>query len=136
MTRSLCTLSRLRRMAADCGLASQAMTDYVRKVVSTLLTALAAVSGMLALLAPMAHADANQYLADLHSPGMVHPSIPDPGLLAIGNDVCAKVSGGATSTAARDWLVEHLAHGGYQASNAEAGTVLHFALQDLWPLSG
>jgi hypothetical protein len=112
------------------------MTDDVRKVISTLLTALAAVLGMLALLAPIAHADANQYLADLHSPGMVHPSIPDSGLIAIGNDVCAKVSGGATSDAARDWLVGHLAHGGYQASNAEAGTVVHYALQDLCPGAG
>ena len=86
---------------------------------------------MLALLAPMAHADANQYLADLHSPGMAHPSIPDSGLVAIRNDVCAEVGGGATPTAARDWLVDNLAQGGYQASNAEAGTVVHYALQDL-----
>jgi hypothetical protein len=51
----------------------------------------------------------------------------DSGLIAIGNDVCAKVSGGATSDAARDWLVGHLAHGGYQASNAEAGMALAWA---------
>jgi hypothetical protein len=112
------------------------MNGDARKVISTLFTVLAAGLGMLALLAPVAHADANQYLADLHSPGMAHPSIPDSGLLAIGNDVCAKVSGGATDTAARDWLVDHLAHGGYQASNAEAGTVVHYALQDLCPGAG
>ena len=105
----------------------------MRNAISALLTVLTTVLGMLTLLAGMAHADANQYLADLHSPGMAHPSIPDSGLLAIGNDVCAKVSGGATDTAARDWLVDHLAHGGYQASNAEAGTVVHYAIQDLCP---
>jgi hypothetical protein len=112
------------------------MANGVQNVVNPLLTALAGAVGTLALLAPMAHADTNQYLADLHSPGMAHPAIPDSGLLAIGNDVCAKLSGGATSDAARDWLVGHLAHGGYQASNAEAGTVVHYALQDLCPAAG
>ncbi|MEM6109827.1 DUF732 domain-containing protein [Mycobacterium sp. 050272] len=112
------------------------MTDDVRKVVSTLFTVLAAVWGIPALLTPAARADANQYLADLHSPGIAHPSIPDSGLIAIGNDVCSKLSDGATSDAARDWLVGHLAHGGYQASNAEAGTVVHYALQDLCPGAG
>ncbi|WP_371337080.1 DUF732 domain-containing protein [Mycobacterium sp. IS-2888] len=112
------------------------MHDDARKVIGTSFTILAGVLGELGLLAPTAHADANQYLADLHSPGMAHPSIPDSGLVAIGNDVCAKVSGGATSDAARDWLVGHLAHGGYQASNAEAGTVVYYALQDLCPGAG
>lgn len=112
------------------------MTNGVHNVLNPLLTALAAAGGMLALLAPMAQADTNQYLADLHSPGMARPAIPDSGLLAIGNDVCGKLSGGATSDTARDWLVGHLAHGGYQASNAEAGTVVHYALQDLCPGAG
>lgn len=111
------------------------MGNGVHKVINSL-TVLAGALGMLALLAPLADADTNQYLADLHAPGMARPSIPDSGLLAIGNDVCAKMNGGATSDAARDWLVAHLAHGGYQASNAEAGTVVHYALQDLCPGAG
>ncbi|OBG55782.1 hypothetical protein A5703_07490 [Mycobacterium sp. E188] len=83
--------------------------------------------------APTAHADVNQYLADLHAPGMAHPQIPDSGLIAVGNDVCAKLRGGATHDDARNWLIDHLAHGGYQASNAEAGTLVTYAQQDLCP---
>lgn len=82
-------------------------------------------------MAPPAHADADQYLADLHSSGRPYPQIPDSGLSAIGNDVCARLSDGVTSDAARAWLVDHLWHGGYHATDAEAGTVVHFAHQDL-----
>ena len=109
------------------------MTSDVSKLVGTLFTVLAAALAITSLQAPTGHADVNQYLADLHAPGMAHPEIPDSGLIAVGNDVCAKLHGGATHDAARDWLVAHLAHGGYQASNAEAGTLVTYAQQDLCP---
>ncbi|MEB4212320.1 DUF732 domain-containing protein [Mycobacterium sp. 94-17] len=109
------------------------MTRDVRKLFGSSFTVLAVALGISALQAPTGHADDNQYLADLHAPGMVHPAIPDSGLIAVGNDVCAKLHGGATHDAARDWLVAHLGHAGYQASNAEAGTVVTYAQQDLCP---
>jgi hypothetical protein len=43
------------------------------------------------------------------------------------------VIGGGTPTAARNSLVEHLARGCYQASDAEAGTVVHHDWEDLCP---
>jgi hypothetical protein len=113
-----------------------AMPDDVRKVISSSFTVLAAVWGMLALLAPMVRADANQYLADLHSPGMAHPSIPDSGLLAIGNDVCAKVSGGATPTAARDWLVDHSTQSNYECHGCLIGGVTRVFIAIAQPPAG
>lgn len=109
------------------------MTSDVRKFVGASFTVLAAALALSALQAPTVHADVNQYLADLKQPGMAHPAIPDSGLIAVGNDVCEKLQGGATHDAARDWLVAHLGHGGYHASNAEAGTVVTYAQQDLCP---
>lgn len=103
----------------------------MKKIISTLLMAPIVVLGSLMLLAPTTHADAGQYLADLHSSGMAYPQIPDSGLIAIGNDVCVSLTGGMTSDAARDRLVDSLWHGGYHASDTEAGTVVHFAQQDL-----
>jgi hypothetical protein len=44
-----------------------------------------------------------------------------------------EVSGGGTPTAAGNWLVEYLAHGCYQASDAEAGTVVRHGLLGSMP---
>lgn len=85
-------------------------------------------------LAPVAQADEGQYLADLHQPLMVHPQIPDSGLIAVGHDVCGWVSSGMSDTEARDHLLDRLGHAGVaNTSNAEAGTLVHYAVQDLCP---
>jgi Protein of unknown function (DUF732) len=87
--------------------------------------------------APAAWADDAQYLADLHQPLMAHPQIPDSGLVAVGHDVCNWVSGGMTPVQARAHLLDRLGHGGVaNTSNAEAGTLVQFALQDLCPGHG
>lgn len=99
--------------------------------------AVAALTAASLALAPAAWADDAQYLADLHQPGMVHPQIPDSGLVAVGHDVCNWVSSGMTPTDARARLLKGLAHGGVAGtSNAEAGTLVQFALQDLCPGHG
>ena len=40
---------------------------------------------------------------------------------------------GLTPDAARDWLVKDLTYRGVPSSNAEAGTLVHFALRNLCP---
>lgn len=88
-------------------------------------------------LAPCARADDAQYLANLHQPGMADPQIPDSGLVAVRHDVCNWVSGGMTPIQARGHLRDRLGHAGVaDTSNAEAGTLVQFALEDLCPGHG
>lgn len=96
--------------------------------------ALAALSGAAIALAPTAHADDNQYLADLKQPGMVHPAMSDQDLLIEGRQVCFEVGKvGISTDAAKQWVVDDLTMRGLQSDYATAGTLVHYALHDLCP---
>lgn len=84
--------------------------------------------------APSAFADDNRFLADLTSPGVVHPALSDSDLLIEGRQMCFEIGKiGLTPDAARDALVKDLDSRGVPTSYAEAGTLVHFALRDLCP---
>ena len=86
------------------------------------------------LLAAPAQADDNRYLNDLTAPRVVHPPVSNADLLIEGREVCFHVRKiGMTPDAARDALVNELTYQGVKSDYASAGTLVHFALQDLCP---
>jgi hypothetical protein len=86
------------------------------------------------LLAGPASADDDSYLNDLTAPRTVHPPVSNANLLIEGREVCFHVRKiGMTADAAKDALVNELTYRGVNSDYASAGTLVHFALQDLCP---
>jgi hypothetical protein len=102
----------------------------MRKI-ATLLIGLGA--GAIVCASP-ACADDNQFLAHLKSSGVVHPALSDSDLLLDGRMACIEVGKeGLPPDSARIWIVHDLEGRGVPANYAAAGTLVHYALQDLCP---
>jgi Protein of unknown function (DUF732) len=79
-----------------------------------------------------AHADDNQFLADLKS--VDHPALSDADLLVDGHEACVEIGKeGLSPDAARSWVVNEVQWRGVPSTYAQAGTLVHFALKDLCP---
>jgi len=99
--------------------------------IATLLIGLAA--GAVVCASP-AGADDNQFLAHLKSSGLVHPALSDSDLLLHGRMACIEVGKvGMPPDSARVWIYNDLQVRGFPPNYAAAGTLVHYALQDLCP---
>lgn len=74
------------------------------------------------------------YLADLYL--LAHPSVTAPRLVELGNLACAVRRSGGSSYDARDAVWQNLNAGGVVSSNAEMGTLVHVAVDNLCPEVG
>ena len=61
------------------------------------------------------------------------PSWPSDQTIPMGQQACAGMAGGSSADQATDSLVMGLLNQGIQASNAEVGTLVHLAANDLCP---
>lgn len=75
----------------------------------------------------------NQYIANLTQPQMAHPNLSVPDLLKLGHRVCSDVSAGSSQAQEGDNINSILFNQGIDASRADTGTLVHYALQDLCP---
>lgn len=96
---------------------------------ATLMTVLA---GLVAAASPAA-ADENQFLSDLLTGDMAHPSLTPPALVKMGHQACSDIAGGVSPDFEKGQLGTQLSNQGVASSNAEVGTLIHFALRDLCP---
>ncbi|BBX17733.1 hypothetical protein CRI77_10405 [Mycolicibacterium duvalii] len=100
----------------------------------------AAAFGVAVLVAPGAQADPQfnaaekQYLGELYL--YVHPSVTPPRLVELGHLACAARRDGATSDQAREVVWRNLDAAGVVSSNAEMGTLVHVAVDNLCPEVG
>ena len=110
----------------------------------TLCAALAAGCWSTIASAPLAIADAgeDQFISDLLVPKdwgsgrpevMVHPPLTAAGLLKMGHQACSDIAGGVSPDVEKGHLGTQLSNQGIASSNAEVGTLIHFALRDLCP---
>lgn len=83
--------------------------------------------------APPAAADDNQFLSDLLVGNMAHPSLTSPALVKLGHQACTDIAGGVSPDLEKGRLGTQLSNQGIASSNAEVGTLIHFALRDLCP---
>ncbi|OBJ97956.1 hypothetical protein A9W96_18880 [Mycobacterium sp. 1245852.3] len=83
--------------------------------------------------APPAAADDNQFLSDLLVGNMAHPSLTPPALVKLGHQACADIAAGVSPDLEKGHLGTQLMSQGIASSNAEVGTLIHFALRDLCP---
>jgi hypothetical protein len=94
------------------------------------------VSGVIA--APWSRAEPSsaeqRYLADLYQ--YVHPSVTAPRLVELGNLACSVRRSGASSDDAREAVWQNLNAAGVVSSNAEMGTLVHVAVDNLCPEVG
>lgn len=88
---------------------------------------------VLVAVAPPAAADENQFLADLLMGNMAHPPLTPPALVKIGHQACSDIAGGVSPDLEKGHLGTQLLNQGIAASNADVGTLVHFALRDLCP---
>lgn len=101
-----------------------------------LLSAVMALAGV--LVTPVASAAPgsaeDQYLTELYQ--YVHPSVTAPRLVQLGNLACSVRRRGGTSYDARDAVWQNLDASGVVSSNAEMGTLVHAAVDQLCPEVG
>jgi hypothetical protein len=110
------------------------------KALPILAIAVAAMFGsvLLPLGAPVAGADPdltsseNQFFLDLQSP-MAHPPLLLPALVKMGHQACSDISSGVSPDVEKGNLQMGLLNQGINTSNADVGTLVHFALRDLCP---
>lgn len=93
---------------------------------------MAAIGGLVAG-APRAAADENQFRSDLLTGNMAHPPLTPPALVKLGHQACADIAGGVSPDVEKGRLGTQLSNQGVAASNADVGTLIHFALRDLCP---
>lgn len=102
------------------------------------LTAAACLTALIAT--PLAHADPDftsseqRYLAELYQ--YAHPSVTAARLIEVGNLACSVRRSGASSDAAREEVWRNLNAAGVVSSNAEMGTLVHVAVDNLCPEVG
>jgi hypothetical protein len=72
-----------------------------------------------------------RFLADVMS--YMIPPWPSDETTQLGHRVCADMAKGVSADAERNTLVMDLLRQGIQASNAQVGTMVHLAVQDLCP---
>lgn len=108
-----------------------------RQILSGFLASVAAIG---AVASPKAVADPQftsaeqNYLANLYL--LAHPSVTAPRLVELGNLACAVRRSGASSYDARDAVWQNLNAAGVVSSNAEMGTLVHVAVDNLCPEVG
>ena len=95
--------------------------------------ALMTVVGSLVTTAPRAAADDNQFLSHLLTGNAAHPPLTPPVLVNMGHQACSDIAGGVSPDLEKGRLGTQLSNQGIASSNAEVGTLIHFALRDLCP---
>ncbi|WP_445161435.1 DUF732 domain-containing protein [Mycobacterium sp. Dal123C01] len=95
--------------------------------------ALTTLVGGLVTTAPRAAADDTQFLSHLLEGNMAHPPLTPPGLVNMGHQACSDIAGGVSPDLEKGRLGMQLSNRGIASSNAEVGTLIHFALRDLCP---
>lgn len=76
----------------------------------------------------------NQFLSHLYAPGPVaHPPVNSQGLVSMGWQACTDISNGMSPDDAKYKLQGDLRNEGILDSEADVGTLVHFALRDLCP---
>jgi hypothetical protein len=103
---------------------------------TTALVAACYVSGTIA--APWSRAEPSpaeqRYLSDLYQ--YVHPSVTAARLVELGNLACSVRRSGMSSDDAREAVWRNLDAAGVVSSNAEMGTLVHVAVDNLCPEVG
>jgi hypothetical protein len=103
-----------------------------RIAVGALLTSLlSTVVAPAALADPGAVSPDQRFLADIMS--YMIPPWPGGETSQLGHRVCADMATGVTADAERNAIVDDLLRRNILASNADVGTMVHFAVQDLCP---
>lgn len=93
-----------------------------------------------AVVVPVAQADPGytmaeqRYLASLYP--LAHPSVTDARLVELGNLTCAVRRGGSSTNEAKAAVMRNLDTSGVLSSNAEIGTLVHVAVDNLCPEVG